>query len=133
MIGEVRHKMKRSSFRCYQPFFVGVLLMVTTAIAVGQTISGTITGTVRDSSGAVVPDATITVTNSAQNIVVFSAKTNSTGEYTAPFVPVGTYTVSAEAPGFKKADHSNLKLNVNQNLTVDIVLEPGSTQQTVNV
>ncbi|MDI3255750.1 MAG: TonB-dependent receptor [Bacillota bacterium] len=125
--------MKRSSFRCYQPFFVGVLLMVTTAIAVGQTISGTITGTVRDSSGAVVPDATITVTNSAQNIVVFSAKTNSTGEYTAPFVPVGTYTVSAEAPGFKKADHSNLKLNVNQNLTVDIVLEPGSTQQTVNV
>ncbi|HYK36494.1 carboxypeptidase-like regulatory domain-containing protein [Alloacidobacterium sp.] len=51
-----------------------------------QTISGTISGTVSDSSGAVVPNAAVTITNTDQNAVVFNAKSNSVGQYTAPFL-----------------------------------------------
>ncbi len=99
----------------------------------GQNISGTITGTVRDSSGAVVPNASVTITNTDQNAVVFTAKTNSAGQYTAPFLPVGNYSVAVEASGFKKAEHTGIGLNVNQNLTLDMALEPGSEEQTVSV
>ncbi len=99
----------------------------------GQNISGTITGTVHDSSGAVVPNASVTITNTDQNAVVFTAKTNSVGQYTAPFLPVGNYSVAAEASGFKKAEHTGIGLNVNQNLTLDPALEPGSEEQTVSV
>jgi hypothetical protein len=110
-----------------------VLLTVLCPSLVGQNIFGTIAGTVQDASGAVVVGASITVTNTDQNAVVFAAKTNSAGRYSAPFLPVGNYSVSAEASGFKIAEQSGIKLNVNENLTVDLSLVPGSTQQTVNV
>jgi hypothetical protein len=100
---------------------------------VAQTISGTVTGTVRDSSGAVVPNAAITVTNTDQNSVVFTGKSNAAGQYTAPFLPVGNYAVTADASGFQKAQHTGVKLDVNQNLTVDMTLQPGNAQQTVTV
>lgn len=115
---------------------IGCLTLFLAALCsplLAQTISGTITGTVRDSSGAVVPNAVVTITNTDQNAVVFTAKSNSVGQYTAPFLSVGNYMVAAELSGFKKAEHAGIKLNVNQNLTIDMVLEPGSAQQTVNV
>jgi hypothetical protein len=98
-----------------------------------QTISGTVTGTVRDSSGAVVPNATVTITNTDQNSTIFTGQSNSAGQYTAPFLPVGNYAVTVEAPGFQKAQHTGIKLDVNQNLTIDMTLQPGSMQQTVTV
>ncbi len=98
-----------------------------------QNISGTITGTVKDSSGAVVSGASVTITNTNQNAVVFTANTNAAGQYTAPFLPVGNYSVAVEAAGFKKAERTAIKLDVGQNLTVDMSLEPGSAQETVSV
>ena len=112
---------------------LAVFLMLLCSSLFGQNISGTITGTVRDSSGAVVPNASITITNTDQNAVVFHANSNPAGQYTAPFLPVGNYSVTAEASGFKKAEHTGVGLNVNQNLTLDLTLEPGSEEQTVNV
>ncbi len=109
------------------------LLILLCSPLVGQNISGTITGTVRDSSGAVVSGASVTITNANQNAVVFSGKTNAAGQYTAPFLPVGGYSVAVEAPGFKKVERTDIKLDVGQNLTADITLEPGSEQQTVSV
>ncbi len=132
-------------FRCFckKPARILTLVQTTSCLIIfptilcsslsAQNISGTITGTIKDSSGAVVPNASITITNTGQNAVVFTAKTNSAGQYTAPFLPVGNYFVAAEASGFKKAEHTGIKLSVSQNLTIDIVLEPGSTQQTVSV
>ena len=98
-----------------------------------QNISGTVTGTVHDSSGAVIPNAAVIITNADQNTVVFTGKTNAAGQYTAPFLPVGNYSVTSDASGFKKAEHTGIKLDVNQNLTIDMVLQPGSAQQTVTV
>ena len=128
---------------CYLPAHSANRLKLAAGIAIvlalpfsalhAQTISGTVSGTVRDPSGAVVPNATITVTNTDQNSIVFTGKSNSAGQYTVPFLAVGNYAVTAEAPGFQKAQHTAIKLNVNQNLTVDMTLQPGSTQQTVTV
>ncbi len=110
-----------------------IMLTLPCTPLVAQTISGTVSGTVHDSSGAVVPNASITVTNTDQNSVVFTGKSNAAGQYTAPFLPVGNYAVTADASGFQKAQHTGVKLNVNQNLTVDMTLQPGSAQQTVTV
>jgi hypothetical protein len=109
------------------------LLFTLASPVLAQTISGTISGTVHDASGAVIPNASITVTNASQNSVVFSGKTNSAGQYTAPFLPVGSYSIAIDAPGFRHAEHVGINLNVNQNLTVDMTLQPGSAQQTVTV
>ena len=113
--------------------YAAIILALPCASLMAQTISGTVSGTVRDSSGAVVPNASITVTNADQNSIVFNGKSNSAGQYTAPFLPVGNYAVTADAMGFRKAQHTGVKLNVNQNLTVDMALQPGSAQQTVTV
>ncbi len=110
-----------------------IVLTLPCAPLLAQNISGTVSGTVRDSSGAVVPNATITITNTDQNSIIFTGKSNSAGQYTAPFLPVGNYSVTTEAPGFQKAQHTGIKLDVNQNLTVDMALQPGSAQQTVTV
>src|SRR5690348_11685922 len=91
------------------------LLFTLATPVLAQTISGTISGTVHDPSGAVIPNASITVTNAGQNSVVFSGKTNSAGQYTAPFLPVGSYSIAIEAPGFKHAEHVGINLSVNQN------------------
>ncbi len=113
--------------------FLVILLTGLSWPLLAQTISGTITGTVHDSSGAVVPNATITVTNTSQNSIVFTGKSSSAGQYAAPFLPVGNYAVIADATGFQKARHTGIKLDVNQNLTVDMTLQPGNAQQTVTV
>ena len=126
-------QLPRLSNRLKHITFLVILLTALSAPLLAQNISGTITGTARDSSGAVIPNATVLITNSDQNTIVFTGKTNSAGQYTAPFLPVGNYSVAVDAPGFKKAQHTGIKLDVNQNLTTDLVLEPGSAQQTVTV
>ena len=69
---------------------------------------GTISGTVTDSSGAAVPEASVTITNVRTN-AVFTTHTNEEGFYTAPGLAVGEYVVSAERQGFKRAVHKELR------------------------
>lgn len=114
-------------------FVLTGVLVAFGGIAVAQVITGTISGTVKDSSGAVVPNATVTVTNTDKNIVVRTTKSDGVGGYTAPLLPVGHYTVTVEASGFTKTSRNNIALNVNENLTVDFALQVGSTSQTVTV
>ena len=71
------------------------------SVARAQTIRGTITGTVTDSTGAVVPGATVTVTHAATGIGT-SAQTNREGLYTIPLLPPGSYQATVELSGFKK-------------------------------
>src|SRR6185437_9810818 len=111
---------------------VGMLLGFASA-TVAQVITGTISGTVKDSSGAVVPGATVTLTNTDKNIVVRTVKADAVGAYTAPLLPVGHYSVTAEANGFTKTSQSNVALDVNESLTVNFALQVGSTSQTVTV
>src|SRR5437879_13666451 len=80
-----------------------LLLMICGSLSVqGQTIFGRISGTVQDKSGAVVPNAAVTVTNTGTNLVR-TATTDGSGFYTVTNLPVGTYSVSAEQKGFKQA------------------------------
>jgi hypothetical protein len=111
-----------------------VLLVVAFACfsVTGQTTSGRISGTVVDSSGAVVPNATVTVTNSANN-AARTAETDESGFFTVTNLPVGTYSISVERTGFKKANQTDNVLATDQRLTVNITLEAGSVSETVEV
>jgi len=92
---------------------------------------GAVTGTVQDATGAVVPDAAITITNVATG-VKWTAKTSSAGYYRAPVSP-GTYKVQAEKTGFKTAIADQIIVPVAQVVTVDLKLQVGNIRETVEV
>src|SRR5438270_198487 len=96
-----------------------------------QALQG-ITGTVTDASGGVVPNATVTATNDA-TAVAKTATTNSAGTYQFTDLIPGSYTVRMESPGFQSSVHSGVTVDVGKVSTVDGVLQPGRTEQTVNV
>jgi hypothetical protein len=102
------------------------------SLMVGQTITGTITGTVTDASGAMAPNVKVTGTNQGTG-VVFTAMTNQAGVYNLLFLPVGNYTITAEASGFKKAVLGPFTLTVNQTARVDVKLELGEVTQSVEI
>jgi len=109
------------------------LLLVSTGRMFGQAgATGTILGTVTDSTGAVLPNTKVTVTNTATN-VPFSTVTSSSGDYLAPALNPGTYSVSAEAKGFQKSVTTDFTLAVDQKVRIDLVLKPGATSETVEV
>src|SRR5688572_3980464 len=107
-----------------------IVSMATTSSA--QTATGQITGTVRDSSGAVTTGVKVVVTNQ-QTGLTRETKTSDNGDYVIPLLPVGSYVVSAEHAGFKVAVHSDVPLTVDQVQRVDMVLEPGNLTETVEV
>src|SRR5579872_6504166 len=93
-----------------------------------QSERGTISGTVRDSSGAVIPNAQVTVTNTATNTSV-SLPSNEAGEFTAPNLQVGVYTVRVEKEGFRQAVLTGLTVNAASSVRADATLQVGATQQ----
>lgn len=97
-----------------------------------QTAYGRILGLVTDSSGAVVANAIVTVTNLGTN-VSSQVKSSAAGDYDVPNLIPGKYQVSVEVPGFKKFVASDLVLLVDQNLRVDATLQPGAATTTVEV
>jgi len=97
----------------------------------GQTASGTVTGTVTDPSGAILPNIKVIATNTDTG-GVRTTVTNSTGFFSIPAVPPGPYRVEATANGFEK-DSSNIDLAVGQTLNVDFKLKVGSATEKVEV
>jgi len=91
-----------------------------------------ITGTVADASGAVVPNAKVTVTNQATQ-VASHAVTSSAGTYTVTDLIPGTYTVQVELPGFQTSLHNGVGVEVAKMSTVDVSLQTGTTTQTLEV
>jgi hypothetical protein len=100
--------------------------------ASAQAVSGTILGTVKDSSGAAVPGANVTVVNTGTGFSR-TVVSDSLGEYTAPLVPTGTYTVSAEITGFKKVSKTNVLVGVDQRVRIDLTLELGAITEVVEI
>src|SRR6202161_2066957 len=107
-------------------------LMFRSRSAFGQVDEGAITGTVLDASGAVVPNATVTLLNTDQGITL-ETKTNASGGYTFSPVRVGHYTVTVTAQGFAKTTQTNLTVNVAQFLQVNVQLKLGAATETVEV
>lgn len=100
--------------------------------APGQATSGAITGTVMDSSGAVMPGVTVLVKNEGTG-VAYAALTAATGVYTAPNLNAGTYTVRITKEGFQGYERNGIHLNANAVLNVDAQLDVASTGTTVQV
>jgi hypothetical protein len=99
-----------------------------------QDNTGSIVGTVRDSAGAVVPGATVTIKDAAKNgIVVRTVLTNEDGDFAAPSVQVSVYQIVIEAKGFKKSVRNEIKIDVGQRRTIEVSLEAGKIDETVTV
>jgi hypothetical protein len=113
--------------------FAAFVLLASVATLRAQETTGTILGTVTDTSGAVVLDAQVTIVDIDRNSVERTVKTNRTGGFSAPLLPIGHYTVKVEAPGFKTYSESNLTLNLSDNLNLKPVLQVGSVAETVSV
>ena len=92
----------------------------------------TIVGTVTDPGGAAIPNATVTVSNQAVGITRIY-RSNGSGDYTAARIPLGTYTVTGEAPGFQTLNLTGITLDAGQTSRVDLALKVGSETQQVTV
>jgi hypothetical protein len=108
------------------------LILGLAAPAFAQGTTSRVTGTVLDASGAVVPEANVTLTNEATS-VSFTTQTTDTGTYVFDSVQVGTYTVAVEKAGFKKFVSTSNPVNVNQPATVDVSLSAGDIAEVVTV
>ncbi len=110
-----------------------MLLAFCASIALAQEITGSIAGSVRDANGATVAGAAVTLTDTDKKLVVRTSVTNDDGAFIFTPIPVGSYSVSVEAQGFKKSVRTGVKVNVGQRNTVDVVLSAGRIEETVTV
>ena len=112
------------------------LLLIATSFlssrALAQVTTGTILGTIRDTTGAIVNGATVTITDSAKGTVT-TYRTDEAGNYNAPFLIPGTYNIEVQKQGFKRGFSNNIILDVDQKARVDFSLEVGQVNETVEV
>jgi hypothetical protein len=109
-----------------------IFFLAQTRPAFGQVDEGSITGTIQDPSGAVIPNAQVTLLNTDQGLSLVTT-TNGSGEYTFSPVRIGHYTVTASAPGFSTTAQKNVQMPAPENLRVNVQLKPGAATQTVEV
>lgn len=109
-----------------------VPLMLAPSRASAQAISAELLGTVQDPSGAVIPNAKITATEVATG-VKHTTQSDQTGNYLLPLLPPGSYTLTAEATGFRTLTQSGVTLQINQQAKINLVLQVGASTETVSV
>src|SRR5437016_5610683 len=109
-----------------------LLALVCMSAGLAQTERGSIAGTIQDSSGAVIPAAKVTVTNATTNVASALTSTG-TGDYSAVSLPPGVYAITVDKEGFKHFVRSGVILPPSGNIRVDVNLEVGTAQQTVEV
>ena len=111
-------------FAVYACFGIGTLF--------GQAVNATITGTISDSSGAVITNANVSATNLATNITQ-QTRTNESGAYRLFDLPASTFRVEVNAPGFKRFSQSGITLTVGANALLNVTLLPGENTSTITV
>ncbi|MBS1825439.1 MAG: carboxypeptidase regulatory-like domain-containing protein [Acidobacteria bacterium] len=119
-------------FRPRLLLFSSLLFLTSTSSLYSQDARGALVGTVSDTTGAVIAGVQVDVTNKAMGTKI-SLRTNEAGFYIANFLIPGTYSVSAEHPGFKKFVRDNVEVRVNDRIEVGVKLEVGSAEQSVTV
>jgi hypothetical protein len=124
---------KRMDFAVWRAGAALLLLTVPAALpSSAQTIRGTITGTVTDETGGMVPHVTVAVTNAATGFGA-TALTNLQGSYTIPLLPPGRYQAAVEHQGFKKYLRSGITVQIAQTTRLDIALQVGAMSEEVQV
>ena len=118
--------------RTLRRLFLPILLACLSGLASAQKDTGSIVGTVKDPSGAVVPGAKVTVTD-VERGQAFTTTTDTAGEFVASNLRVGKYTVTVEKPGFKKAISETVSLDVQDRIAVNTKLEVGRLTEQVIV
>jgi len=114
-------------FSCVLP-----LLLTPVAATYGQAVNGTLLGTITDVTGASAPNAKVTVTE-VNTSISRTANTNQSGYYAFPDLPPGTYNVSVELQGFKRAVQTQVNALVNSTVRVDLTLQPGELTESITV
>src|SRR6185436_11720208 len=122
------HSSRRSSALAF-------LLAVLPAVAVpaAAQVTGTIAGTTKDASGAVLPGVTVTVTGPALQRASASATSSADGTYRVTLLPPGTYDVKFELSGFSAVSRRAVEVAINQQTTVDASLAVGGVTESVDV
>ena len=117
----------------YKGGLLAACFLLLAAMAAGQVTTGTISGIVKDSSGAVVPGVTVTANEPAKG-VTRTAESSSGGEFVFTNLPPGTYTISVEVKGFKKLEKSDVIVNVADHVNAgELTLQVGTTVESVTV
>ena len=121
-----------TSFRSRAIALFALLISLSAAMAFAQEVTGTISGTVKDSSGAVLPGAQVELLNQDTGIAR-TVQTDTSGHFTAPLLPLGNYSVTATQQGFQKEVRSGIVLTVGREAVVDMTMAVGAITQTVEV
>jgi len=115
-----------------KPVLVLAMFVSLTVAAYGQAVNATLLGNVNDQTGGSVANARVSITEVNTNVSHHGA-TNESGNYTFPALPPGQYTVSLEAPGFKRETRTGVDLLVNTSTRIDFQLRPGDVSESVDV
>ncbi len=111
---------------------VAAFVLLSAAGLRAQAVTGTLTGIVGDSTGAVLPGVSVTIVHTETGFTR-TLVTDANGEYTAPSIPTGTYTISAELSGFRSVALSNIRVGVDQRVRMDIKLDVGAMTESVEI
>src|SRR5437899_6084086 len=118
--------------RTFLVLFAAFLVLAASGVAWSQTVQGVITGTITDPTGAVVPGATVTITNVGTNASQ-SATTGSDGSYRFPLVPSGAYTIEVKAANFAVVRASGIVVEASQTIPFSVKLELAKASQVIEV
>ncbi|MBB5343814.1 hypothetical protein HDF10_001789 [Edaphobacter lichenicola] len=124
--------MRKKRFSTASNLVAAILFFFLCSNLQAQYENGSLVGTIHDSSGATLSGASITITNNATGITA-KATSNTSGDYEVPSLRVGVYTISAKSPGFSDAVANNITISVGVRERIDLSLQVGSTQTTVEV
>jgi hypothetical protein len=119
----------------FKASLVGMLVIIGLLLPgqlIGQVDTGSISGTIRDTTGAVIANAKVTLANEDTGQTI-SINGGAAGEYTFSPVKIGHYSLSAESAGFQRVQQKNITVQVQQKVQVDITLPPGQSKETVVV
>lgn len=135
----MNHPTRRANSRlflslCAKGMLLLLSIMLTGSIALNAQTAGegTITGVVKDTTGAVIPGATVTATNAATNVST-TRTSSSSGDFSIAPLPPGQYTLQVSAVGFKTLHQTNLQVDALGSLGFNAILETGATSETVEV
>src|SRR5215831_12409272 len=125
-------KTEERTMRYLLGWMLVVCLFVSPAVGQSQLGTGAISGTIQDSTGAVVPDVQVTITQKETGLTR-TVQSSASGQFLAPVLPTGTYHVIATKPGFANLDQDNVTVDVGGTAHLQMTLKVGDVSENVTV